>query len=187
LVDVALDEGAVGAHLLPAFADLVEGPADQCGTDAAALEGVLDHGVREDQHVGVGGVGLVFGVARDDAGVVDRLVARLLGVVLDGDVGAFTHGPTVPVPGSRQARPTGLGSTDGTGFDGRDWARRRERPQRTWTTSLPSARRASKSSSACPKPSRAYVAPIGGSMTPASIIGTRSAHWECMKPGRAIA
>src|SRR5690606_25841528 len=99
LVDVALDEGAVGAHLLPAFADLVEGPADQCGTDAAALEAVLDHGVREDQHVGVGGVGLVFGVARDDAGVVDRLVARLLGVVLDGDVGAFTHGPTVPVPG----------------------------------------------------------------------------------------
>ena len=51
---------------------------------------------------------------------------------------------------------------------------------RTRTTDLPRVRRSSMSASARPKSSSSYVAPIGGLMTPASIIGTSSAHCCCM-------
>ncbi len=50
----------------------------------------------------------------------------------------------------------------------------------TRTTDLPSARRSSMSSSARPKSSRLYVAPIGGSSDPDSISGSRAAHCSCM-------
>ena len=58
---------------------------------------------------------------------------------------------------------------------------------RTRTTDFPRTRRSSRSRSAEPKSSKAYVAPIGGRITPLSIIGTRSSHCSSMKPGRAIA
>ena len=51
---------------------------------------------------------------------------------------------------------------------------------RTRTTDLPSVRRSSMSTSARPKSSKAYVAPIGGLIAPDSIIGSSASHCSCM-------
>ena len=61
----------------------------------------------------------------------------------------------------------------------KDYARREPAPQgvlrtlaqRTRTTDLPRVRRSSMSWRACPKPSRSYVAPTGGSIAPEIIRG----------------
>ena len=63
---------------------------------------------------------------------------------------------------------------------GRDEAQGQLRSQRTRTTDLPRVSRSSMSCRARPKPSRSYVAPIGGSIAPASSNGSRAAHCCCM-------
>ena len=54
--------------------------------------------------------------------------------------------------------------------------------QLTRSTSLPVARRSSRSARARATSSRAYVAPMGGSRTPLSSQGSRASHWRRRKP-----
>ena len=60
------------------------------------------------------------------------------------------------------------------------WPSPRGVPQRTRSTDLPSVRRSSMSTSACPISVRSYVAPIGGRMAPEVIRGSRASHCSPM-------